>query len=309
MESETEKAELTGLVFDIKRFAIHDGPGIRTTVFLKGCPLHCAWCHNPESIRHNPEISFIPDKCLGCGYCVEVCPQKAHKIVDGKHLYDRALCRQCGLCTEKCYAQALEVAGKTMSVSEVIGEVMKDKPFYDTSGGGMTLSGGEPMSQFKFTKALLQAGKDNGLHNCLDTSGLAPYKQFGEILDLVDLFHYDYKETDPEIHKKFTGVDNKLILENLKKLDRAGKKSILRCPIIPGCNDRPDHLKAIADLANSLDNVLEINIQPYHPLGKDKHQRFGSDQSFGSDSFADAEQIEEWIKTVQANTKVEVKKG
>lgn len=298
-----------GLVFDIKKFAIHDGPGIRTTVFLKGCPLNCLWCHNPESISGNPELSFLPDKCIGCGYCFEACPNKAHQMDGDKHVIKRDICQQCGICNLKCYAHALELIGKEMTVEEALTEVMKDKPFYETSGGGMTISGGEPMAQFEFTKELLTAAKKEDLHTCLDTSGFAKFAKYEELLKLVDIFLYDIKETDPGKHQDATGVPIDLIQENLQKLDQAGAKTVLRCPVIPGMNDREDHFAKIAELADSLSNVLEINIQPYHPLGKSKNERIGKEFEMGELSFPDDATTQKWLETIQAKTKIPVKKG
>jgi len=297
------------MIFDIKKFAIHDGPGIRTTVFLKGCPLHCLWCHNPESQEFKPELSFIPEKCIGCGWCFRQCPTGAQQMEDGKHLIDRAKCLRCGKCAEQCYAGANTMIGKEMTAEDVLSEVLKDKPFYETSGGGMTISGGEPMMQFDFTRELLNAAKKAGLHNCLDTCGFAPLERYLDLLPDVDLFLYDLKETDPELHEKYTGVPLSPILENLSALDRSGAKIILRCPIIPGLNDREKHFMTIAAVAQTLSHVVEINLMPYHPLGESKLQRIGKVSPFNGKNFADDADVTEWIKCVQRRTSVNVLRG
>ena len=298
-----------GTIFDIMKFAIHDGPGIRTTVFFKGCPLTCLWCHNPESQKSEREISFIPDKCIGCGWCFEHCPRHGHQMQEGTHVLLRDQCVRCGTCAEKCYAGAIEVVGREMSVAEVIAEVLKDKPFYDNSGCGMTLSGGEPMRQFEFAAALLKAAKEAGLHTCLDTSGFAPIARYLELVDVVDIFLYDLKDTDPERHQRTTGVPLQPILDNLKQLDAAGGKTILRCPLIPGINTDDTHLQAIAELANSLTHLMEVTVHPYHPLGKSKSERLGLDHPLPDQGFAEDDTVDHWLAVITAHTSVPVRRN
>lgn len=297
-----------GTIFNIQKFSINDGPGIRTTVFMKGCPLNCLWCHNPESKSRKTEIFFDARKCVGCRSC-EVCPYGCHVFTDTEHIFNREKCTACGKCAAECYTDALELVGTEKSVEEVIAEVMKDEAFYENSGGGMTLSGGEPMFQFDFTYELLKRAKENGLHTCIETCGFAKWEQYEKIADLVDIFLFDYKETDPGKHKEFTGVTNELILENLKKLDEKGCKTVLRCPIIPGLNDTDEHFTGIAKTANSLRNVLEINVEPYHPLGKGKSEMLGKEYFSDDLSFADDNAVKEWIEKISSQTEITVKKA
>ncbi len=273
--SESSADKLTGRIFEIQRFSIHDGPGIRTTVFMKGCSLRCRWCHNPEGQSPEPQISFLPDKCIGCGYCLKVCPHEAHRLENERHVLDRERCEVCGLCTKECYAGALEFVGREITVAETLEEVLRDLPFYENSGGGMTLSGGEPLFQFEFTKALLRAAKDAGLHCCLETSGQTEHERLEQIRPHVDLFLYDYKETDPQRHQEYTGVSNDKIRDNLSRLHAAGARIRLRCPIVPGYNDREDHFAGIAALAQELPDLEGVELMPYHRLGESKLERFG----------------------------------
>ena len=298
-----------GTIFNIQKFSVNDGPGIRTTVFMKGCPLNCLWCHNPESKMAKPELMYSAGKCISCMACVKACPLGCHKITESGHVFDRSACIACGKCAETCYSDALSLAGEVKTVDEVITEVMKDKVFYENSGGGMTLSGGEPLMQIDFTLALLKAAKENGLHTCIETCGFTKAENIEKIAPYIDIFLYDFKESDPKRHKEYTGVSNELILSNLKLLDSLGCKSVLRCPIIPGLNDRDEHFKAIADTANALENVLEINIEPYHPLGKDKAKSLGRDYPLGDLSFSSDETVKGWIDAVAMHTQIQVRKA
>jgi len=264
-----------GRVFNIQRFSIHDGPGIRTTVFLKGCPLECLWCHNPEGISARAQLSYDARKCVGCGRCVDVCPRGAHSMRDGAHALDRALCDGCGACAEACPAGALELVGSEVSVDDVMAEVMRDAAFYETSGGGMTLSGGEPLAQPEFAEGLLARAKAEGLHTCLDTSGHAPWDAFERVAGLVDLFLFDCKATGPGRHEELTGVTNELILKNLRRLHAEGARIRLRCPLVPGVNDAPEHLDGVARLAEGLPNIEGLEILPYHALATAKRPRIG----------------------------------
>ena len=254
---------LSAMIFDIERNSYVDGPGIRTTVFLKGCPLSCVWCHNPESQSFEKQIMFYKSKCIGCGKCREVCPNNLKS------------CDFCGRCELYCPADARKICGKEYTTDEVLKEIVKDKPFYENSGGGVTLSGGEPLAQYDFSLELLKKAKENGIHTAIETCGYAEKSKILEIAKYVDLFLFDCKETDQELHKKYTGVDNKIILENLKALSDAGSKIILRCPIIPGFNDRAEHFKGISEIADKFSGIEHIEIEPFHPHGESKYSALG----------------------------------
>ncbi len=299
---------MTGTIFDIQRFSIHDGPGIRTTVFLKGCPLRCLWCHNPESQERKPEIFFSLEKCIGCRACEQACLHGNHVFAEeGQHIFRRNVCEACGTCVTECFTGALEVVGKEANAEEIIAEIEKDLPFYQKSGGGMTLSGGEPMMQFALTRDLLRTARERGIHTCIETCGFAPLDRYKEILPLVDLVLYDVKETDPVRHKEFTGVDNRLIIENLRAIDTTGMPIILRCPVVPGLNDRSDHFRAVGELSGSLTNVLEIDVLPYHPLGESKNLRLGKQSPLGIVSVPEKDRSRAWVEEIQSWTRVPVK--
>jgi glycyl-radical enzyme activating protein len=266
---------LKGMIFDIQRSSLHDGPGIRTAVFLKGCPLRCVWCHNPESQSTTREISFRPESCALCGECIITCLHAAHQIVDDIHVYDRSLCEKCGDCTETCLYEALKLTGQEQTVEEVMAVVLRDRPFYEQSGGGLTVTGGEPMLQPEFTLALLKAAKGEGLHTCLDTSGWTSQRALEQVLPFVDLFLFDYKATDPYIHKELTGVTNELILANLDFLVKQGATIRLRCPLIQGVNDTPGQLAGIAALSKRYPNLNGIDLMAYHNVGNAKYERYG----------------------------------
>lgn len=297
---------MNGLIFNIQRFSINDGPGIRTTVFFKGCPLRCKWCHNPESQKTSPELLFLNEKCVGCGKCVSVCKNNVHVLSDKHHIF-REFCTFCGECENICSADALELAGKSFTAEDVMKHVMRDKLFYDSSGGGITLSGGEPFLQFDFMLELLKLLKENGLHTCIETCGFTDTKKIIEAAAYTDIFLFDWKITDSVLHKEYTGVDNALILKNLKALDENGSKIILRCPIIPGINDNMEHFKGIADIANSLKSVIGIDIAPYHELGLSKLARLER-ASDGSFSVPDDKEAEYYISAIQSLTDIPVKR-
>lgn len=266
---------LTGIVFDIKKFSIHDGPGIRTTVFLKGCPLRCWWCHNPEGQTHGPELILRPERCIGCRACVEVCVPGAIAYDGHKVTTDRACCSRCGACAEVCYTEAREMVGREMTVAEVMDEIRRDAPFYDASEGGVTLSGGEPLSQPDFLRGLLAACHRSGLHTCLDTCGFGPWTVLDEIRGDVDLFLYDVKLVNEAHHREVTGVSNERILANLRGLSERGERTILRVPLIPGINDDEANVHAIGTLAVGLPALEAIELLPYHKIGRDKYERLG----------------------------------
>lgn len=267
--------DIKGLVFDIQRASIQDGPGIRTTVFLKGCSLDCIWCHNPEGKSSSPQLSIKQDKCQLCGKCVEVCKNDSHQIVERKHLIDHNKCDTCGDCLTACPQGGIEILGSEMTVDEVMNEVGADIEFYKNSGGGVTISGGEALLQYRFSQQLLKQCKEKQIHTCLETSGFTSIKVFEESVRDVDLLLFDYKLTDTDLHKKYTGVDNKIILTNLDYAYHSKIPITLRCLIIPGINDTKEHFSGICEMDKKYPLLHGIEIMTYHNMGNQKAENIG----------------------------------
>lgn len=287
-----------GMVFNIQRFCIHDGPGIRTTIFLKGCNLHCFWCHNPESLDPQPELQYFPDKCIACLKCVEVCPSKAHEVKNGKKIFDRSKCRLCFKCTELCYAEALVKCGRETGIDETVAECLKDKEFYEQSKGGVTASGGEPLLQVDFLTEVFKKLKKEKIHTAIETAGNVDFRVFEEILPFLDLIIMDVKAFDREIHKKGTGVENVRILENLKELTQKNVPFIIRIPIIRGVNDDLEDLKKIADMLKEMKNIQYVELLKFHTYAGGKYLSLGKEykcDSIKEISPQDAEKIKQTL--------------
>lgn len=262
-----------GLVFNIQRYSLHDGPGIRTTVFLKGCPLCCQWCHNPEGISPRPEIVIVETRCAVCGECRDACPLADAVHGEGPLPTRNPDCTQCGACIDACPTGARQMIGRTMTVAEVMDEVLRDRVFFEESGGGVTFSGGEPLAQPRFICALLEACRAHGIHAALDTTGFGRTEALLAAADLAGLVLYDLKAFDETLHLKLTGVSNRSILDNLRLLDRAHSNIWIRIPVVPGFNDDARNLQQIAEFVAGLRNVTLVNLLQFHRTGVHKFQR------------------------------------
>ncbi len=263
----------TATIVEVKRFAVHDGPGVRTVIFLKGCPLHCLWCHNPESISASALLAYYEHKCLHCGECVAVCPNGAHRMDGELHRFDRSKCTACGACFEECLGRALTLFGTKITVDEAVRAVMEDRDFY-RDGGGVTLSGGEPLCQADFCRELLEKLKGLEIHTAVDTCGCVPWSVYEKVLPYTDMFLFDFKHSDSEEHRKLTGQPNERIIDNLSRLSALRVDIEIRIPLIPGCNDSDKNLYDTGKILSVL-NIKAAKVLPYHSMARSKYAALG----------------------------------
>lgn len=268
-----------GIIFNIQGYSIHDGPGIRTDVFLKGCSLRCIWCQNPESQSIKPELLFFKEKCTGCGRCISICPEKAIQIIESKSNTDRLRCKSCGRCVQICPGEARSLVGKEMTIQEVFQKVKADELFYRRSNGGVTITGGDPLFQPDFSKSLLSLCRQAGIHTAIETCGYAGWEIFKALLEDVDLVLFDLKHMNSDKHREYTGVPNELILDNVRKIHHELKIPVwARIPVIPGYNDSIENIRAAAGfIAAELDTSVPVHFLAYHRLGETKYERLGQE--------------------------------
>ena len=262
--------DISGILLDTKRFAVHDGPGIRTAFFTKGCPLRCLWCHNPESTVSRPQMGCYSDLCRHCGTCMDHCPSGAQSMAFGEHRFQVQLCHVCGKCESLCPGGAMKRYGRKTTVAEALQLALEDRDFYEESGGGITVSGGEPLMQKEFTLALLREVRKMGIHTALDTCAFVPQSILAEALEVCDMFLVDFKHADPEQHRKLTGQPNELIKSNLEFLSDRGARIEVRIPFVPGCNDSPENMAATGAFLGNL-RIECVKLLPYHALARNKY--------------------------------------
>jgi pyruvate formate lyase activating enzyme len=283
---------IRGLITNVQRFSIHDGPGIRTTVFLKGCPLSCFWCHNPEDRRPGLEVQWFPDRCIGCAACVAACPQGAQAVDDGVRVYHRELCLVCGQCVEVCYADGLVMAGRWWEPGELLELLLRDGEFYDQSGGGVTLSGGEPLLQYEFSRRILELCRAAGLRTAIETAAYGSWEHLSSLLPWLDLLMTDIKHMDDAVHRAVTGVPNHSILQNARRLAGSGVPMIIRTPVVPGVNDTPEAIGAIAGFIREFPNLRYYELMPFHRMAGGKYRSLGLDYAAAELTPPDAERMQ-----------------
>jgi pyruvate formate lyase activating enzyme len=297
---ESGRSDDSRLVLSITRMTIHNGPGLRTLVLFKGCPLHCCWCSTPDSQKSEPELAFYPAKCIRCGLCAPVCPVHAITLVDGKPVIDRSICTVCGKCAEVCNAQALEILGHRMTVAQVVAEVAKDETVFKYSQGGVTISGGEPLFNPGFALKLLRAFKQEGINTGVGTCGQVPWSGLEPILPYVDFFLWDIKHMDPQQHKRLTGISNELILSNARAVAERHVPLYIRIPLIPGCNDSEENIRATAEFAKGLSSLVEVDIMPLHHLGKSRYESLDRPYPIGNLLLISEEQIQKTKSLIES---------
>lgn len=300
---------MKGKIFQIERFAVYDGDGIRTVVFFKGCPLRCLWCHNPEGLVSSTQVMYQREKCVSCGKCVDVCKHGAHRLGGQQgavHEYQKEKCVACGECIPYCFSHALVQTGEETDAQTVAQKVLADVPFYGKTGG-VTLSGGEPTMQADFAAEILSLCKKSGVTTCVETCGYCQEEEMQKIAEYVDCFLFDIKETDEELHKRFTGVGREKILKNLRLLGRLQKRIVLRMPIIPDLNMREDHFKNVARLAEEIETVVAVELEPYHPIGLSKYAELGLQPKYTNAEFLDASRLKEYANAMRKITQKPVR--
>jgi pyruvate formate lyase activating enzyme len=273
-------ASTQGIITHLQRMSLHDGPGIRTTVFFKGCNLRCKWCHNPETFSLWPELGWTSGKCMHCGACIVKCPRRALSVGGGDIVREGSMCVGCNVCVEECYTGAHHLIGKSRSVEQICRAVEEDRSIFEMSGGGVTISGGEPTVQYDFLKELLEALHLKGIHTALQTNMYAPWEMYEGILPCVDYFMCDLKLFDDAEHARWTGKGNRSILRNLQNLDGTGRRYRVRTPLVPGVNDSPEQLEELSAFAGSLKNLEAYELLPFHPLASYKYHAAGIDYAF-----------------------------
>ncbi len=288
---------MKGFITDIQRFSLHDGPGIRTTVFFKGCNLNCAWCHNPETINPKPELLYYEEQCLGCGHCVPVCPTGAQRIVDGRHLFERDRCIACGRCAAVCYPGAAVLAGREVPATAVLHEILLDRTYYIRSGGGVTLSGGEVLVQKDFAREILGLCREQGILTAIETNLCAAWEDLQTMLPLTDLLLLDMKHWDAAEHRRWIGADNRLILANVRRLAQVRVPLIIRTPVIPGVNDSEAVIGDIAECIAGLPNLLYYELLRFNPLGEGKYRALGRENPFRGAAWLPDETMERLAQT------------